>query len=471
MSNFRDTIIIGGGLSGLIIAHKLKRNQPNNQFAILEKSEGTGGVIRSFSDNGFLAEEGPHGFLDNCQESKELLAETGLDQECVKAPLSTFVRYVCINGSLKMIPQSPLKIIRAPLIPWRDKFRVLGDLFKEPLEGEPTVAKWADYRFGKALLPYVDAVFTGTYAGDYNELKIDAVMPGVRALEKHYGSVIRGLFAKARAAKKKNKSGKERSGEKLAMPAMTSFPEGMQRLPEKLSESLVDGKELFLNCTATRIRKTQRGWSVDTPGTSYQADNVILALPVNQALSLLSEIDSSMPFKQIPEAWIATIVFGFERAQLPPGFGFLIPEVENRFTLGTLFSSNMFPNRAPAGSIVFETLVGGRRHPERLLLDDGELIRHSLADIRGLLDLPPTPVFTKVLRPHGGIPQLESGYPDLVDWRNRLMRKNNGLFVCGFGWDGIGINDMVKTATSIADAVQQGGTQEQDEVDVKKVYF
>jgi oxygen-dependent protoporphyrinogen oxidase len=466
MSTHRNTIIIGGGLSGLIVAHKLKLNSPNNRFAILEKSPDTGGVIRSFQEDGFLAEIGPHGFLDNCQESRELLAETGLDRESVKAPLSSFVRYVCMNGRLMMIPQSPMKIIKAPLIPWRDKFRVLGDIFREPLEGEPTVAKWADYRFGKALLPYIDAVFTGTYAGDYNELKIDAVMPGVRALEKQYGSVIRGVIAKARAAKKKNSSGK-----KLEMPAMTSFPEGMQRLPLKLSELLVHGEELFLNAPATRLRKTQRGWSVDTPDTTFHGENLVVALPVNQALELLSGIDSSLPLRQIPEAWIATVVFGFEGATLPPGFGFLIPEVEKRFTLGTLFSSNMFPNRAPAGTIVFETLVGGKRHPERLQLDDQELIKRSLADIRGLLDLPPTPTFTRVLRPHGGIPQLEAGYPDLLNWRNNLVQNREGLFICGFGWDGIGINDMVKTATLTADMINTGSDQNGSETEFKKVYF
>jgi len=466
MNNHRNTIIVGGGLSGLIIAHKLKLNNPKDRFVILEKTNNTGGVIRSFQENGYLAEIGPHGFLDNCQESKELLAETGLDRECVKAPLSTFVRYVCINGRLKMIPQSPMKIIKAPLISWKDKFRVLGDLFREPLEGEPTVAKWADYRFGKALLPYIDAVFTGTYAGDYNELKIDAVMPGVRALEKQYGSVIRGVIAKARAAKKKNKS-----GEKLEMPAMTSFPEGMQRLPQKLAESLITGDELLLNCPATRLRKTQRGWSVDTPDTTFHGDNLVLALPVNQALGLLSGIDSSMVLTEIPEAWIATIVFGFEGAILPPGFGFLIPEAEKRFTLGTLFSSNMFPNRAPDGTIVFETLVGGKRHPERLQLDDQELIKRSLADLRGLLDLPPAPVFARVLRPQGGIPQLEAGYPGLLKWRNNLTRKSDGLFICGFGWDGIGINDMVKTATSTAEKISTGSKHGQQEAEIKKVYF
>ena len=153
-----------------------------------------------------------------------------------------------------MIPQSPLKIIRAPLIPWKDKIRVLGELFRPPLEGEPTVAKWADHRFGKALLPYIDAVFTGTYAGDYNELKIDAVMPGIRALEKQYGSVIRGLIAKARGAKKKNVAEK-----KLTLPAMTSFPEGMQRLPEKLSELLVAGEDIVFGCPAFAAAQNTAG--------------------------------------------------------------------------------------------------------------------------------------------------------------------------------------------------------------------
>lgn len=466
MTKYRDTIIIGAGLSGLVVANKLRRKFPAHSFAIVEKDSTTGGVIRSFVDNGFQAEYGPHGFLDNCQESRELLTETGLDKECVKAPLSTFVRYVCIGGKLQMIPQSPLKIIKAPLIPWKDKFKVLGDLFKEPLAGEPTVAKWADYRFGKALLPYVDAVFTGTYAGDYNELKIDAVMPGVRALEKQYGSVIRGAIVKARLAKKQATSLK-----KLEMPAMTSFPGGMQRLTDKLAESLNPGEDLFLNTQASGVMKTASGWQVTSSTASFHCRNIVLALPLNQALPFLGMLDSSLPSTHIPEAWIATVVFGYKNATLPPGFGFLIPEIEKRFTLGTLFSSNMFPNRAPEGHIVFETLVGGRRHPERLELADEELISQCLRDVEDLLDLPNPPVYTKVLRPAGGIPQLEKDYPQLLSWRNTLVQNHPGLFICGFGWEGIGLNDMIKKAAYIAEDVGQGSRQGKKEEGLKKVYF
>ncbi|RZW26611.1 MAG: protoporphyrinogen oxidase [Desulfobulbaceae bacterium] len=465
MHHRKDTIIIGAGLTGLVIGHKLKHQHPGHQLMVIEKSARTGGVISSFKENGYLAESGPHGFLDNCIESRELLQETGLETECVRASLQTFVRYVCIDSKLMMIPQSPLKIIRAPLIPWKDKFRVAGELFKEPLAGEPTVAKWAEYRFGKALLPYVDAVFTGTYAGDYNELKIDAVMPGVRQMEQEHGSIIRGVLAKIQQARKK-KGNKQ----KLSMPSMTSFPDGMARLPQRLAE-ILGPESISFNCEVTGIQKDAKGWLVETVHDTYQTANLVLALPVNQGLRLLTAVDDTSPLQQIPEAWIATVVFGFEGATLPPGFGFLIPEREQRFTLGTLFSSNMFPNRAPNGHIIFETLVGGRRHPERLELDDETLIQDALTDVKGLLALPHNPTYTRVLRPAGGIPQLEKGYPQLLKWRNDLVRENPGLYVCGFGWEGIGLNDMIKTACSVGETIISQTTQIQEQAEAKKIYF
>lgn len=460
-----DTLIIGGGLSGLTVAHKLRHSCPEQQFLVLEKSDRAGGVIWSRAEQGFLAENGPHGFLDNCPESQLLLQETGLDQECVKAPLSKFVRYVCMDGELRCIPQSPPKILMAPLISPLAKLRVLGDLFKKPLAGEPTVAEWVAYRFGPALLPYVDAVFTGTYAGDLNRLVIDGVMPGVRRLEMDHGSVIRGLLAKMRQSKKNGDKKKE-------LPAMTSFPGGMARLPEKLAESLQPGRDLLLNCGVLAIRKTLSGWEVDSEQGTHEARNLVLALPINPSLGLLQGLTPAMPRNAVPEARIVTIALGFgPGSTLPPGFGYLAPEQEKRFCLGALFSSNMFSDRAPQGHILLEALIGGRRHPERLDLDDATLIRKALADLRQLLPLQGEPVYAKVLHPKGGIPQLEAGYPSLLDWRDQLMREHEGLFIHGFGWEGIGLNDMIKSATRVAEAIRKNARGRKEEAAVKGVYF
>lgn len=465
MTHTLDTIIVGAGLSGLTVAHKLRLKDKRHKLLLIDKNEQPGGVIRTHRENGFISEIGPHGFLDNSEASKLILAETGLDKEAVKAPLIDFVRYVYLNGKLNMIPQTPRKIAMAPLIPWRDKFRVLQELWQSPLEGEPTVAKWINHRFGPALLPYIDAVFTGTYAGDFNALTIDGVMPGVRQLEKQYGSVIRGLIAKAF---QKKKSGKRA---KFTMPAMTSFPNGMARLPEKLAEQFKP-EEFLMGTGVTAIARGENGWGVQTDtGAEFHASQLVLALPTNTALQLLAPLNAGMPATSIPEAWIVSVIMGFENTVLPPGFGFLTPEVEQRFTLGCLFSSNMFPGRAPDGHVVIETLVGGKRHPERVALDDETLIQKALADIKNILDLPKAPVYSTVLRSNEGIPQLEKGYPELLAWRDALSKTHPGLHVCGFGWEGIGLNDMMKTATYVAEAIRNSAQSGSTQAEIKGIYF
>lgn len=466
MTEHTDTIIIGGGLSGLTVAHKLRISCYGHKYIVLEKSGSTGGVIRSHRENGFIAENGPHGFLDNCRESIEILRECGLDRECIKAPLLNFVRYVLLAGELRTIPQTPGKILMAPLIPWSAKLRVLAELWRKPLEGEPTVAKWVAHRFGEALLPFADAVFTGTYAGDPNRLTIDSVMPGARALERQHGSLIRGVMAKARQGGKKDPTRR-----KLAMPAMTSFPGGMDRLPQKLGEYLTPDEDLFLHCNVQKVFRQNGRWQVESSRGNFTADNLVLALPVNASLQLLKNF-ATPPFAAIAEAEIVTVVFGFgPGSSIPPGFGYLTPEQEKRFSLGTLFSSNMFPGRAPAGHILFETLVGGRRHPERLQLSDDELVARAYDDVKDILQLTGQPVYTKVLRPWGGIPQLEQNYPRLLEWRDNLEENQSGLHICGFGWQGIGLNDMMKHGVRVAETIGRSRPKKNSGAEVKGVYF
>lgn len=459
-----DTIIVGAGLTGLTVAHKLRLQDPGHRLLILDKAESAGGAIRTHREEDFISEIGPHGFLDNNEISQGILAETGLDKEAVRAPLMDFVRYVYHKGKLNMIEQTPFKIAKAPLISWPAKFRVLGDIFKRPLQGEPTIAQWVEHRFGAAMIPYMDAAFTGTYAGDIHRLRVDAVMPGVRAIEKQYGSVIRGLIAKAIA---KKRSGAKKS---FIMPAMTSFPNGMIRLPERLAEQF-SAEELLLSTGISAIKRQENGWSVTSEeGTIYSAEQLVLALPTNAALSLLESLRAGMPQQDIPEAWIVSVILGYKNAQIPPGFGFLTPESENRFSLGCLFSSNMFPGRAPDNHIVIETLVGGRRHPERVAMDDATLIERASKDIEEILGLK-NATYTRVLRSKSGIPQLEEGYTNLLSWRDALVRTHPGLHICGFGWEGIGLNDMMKTGTKVAEAIHSARNSGSSEAEAKGIYF
>jgi oxygen-dependent protoporphyrinogen oxidase len=466
LSNY-DVCVVGAGLSGLSAAAFVLRQQPALNLLVLEQSGEPGGAVATYHDRGYQAEWGPHGFLDNCEESRELIRLAGLEADATTAPLDRFVRYVCLDGRLQCIPQQPLKILRQPLIPWSAKLRVLADLWTSPLAGEPSVAEWVAHRFGKALLPFADAVYTGTYAGDIERLKIDAVMPGVRDLERAHGSVIRGLFKKMRAARANQgvKSGRK------GLPAMTSFSGGMAMLPRRLAEGLAAQGCLAYNRGALGIKQEGEGWRIATAQGDLTCRHLALALPVNQGLSLLDgRLPTPPPLGSVPEARILSVLLGFDhRASIPFGFGYLAPEAEQRFALGALFSSHMFPGRAPQGCHLLEALVGGRRHPERLELSDDELVKGVLQDLCQLMELPP-PSFSAVLRPRAGIPQLEGGYPGLLAWRDEVHAAHSNLHLCGFGWKGIGINDMVKEARRMALRItaQDRGSEG---AEVKGIYF
>ena len=456
-----DTLIIGGGLSGLAVAHFLRRRHPDHKLFILEAASRPGGVIKSQRRDGFLSEYGPHGFLDNCPESQELLQSLRLDRECVTAPLAQHVRYVYLHDRLNLIPQSPGKIIAAPLISWPAKLRIIAELWQKPLADEATVAAWVERRFGRELLPYADAVFTGTWAGDYEKLRLAAVMPGLRALEAAHGSVLRGLI---KTMRQKRKNGGHKTMPR--MPAMTSFPTGMERLPGRLAEEFAASGELLLDCPVLSIERDGEFWRARTAQGDFFCRALVVALPVNQALRLLRSYADAPD--DAPEAFVKNVVTAFAGQKLPLGFGYLAPEVAGRYAMGSLFSSNMFLGRAPAGHILCETMVGGRRHPERYQEEDS--LPRVLADMGHTLGLRGQPVYAETLRPLGGFPQLEEGAARLLAWRERLVADNAGLFVCGCGWNGIGINDMIKTAKAVATArlTGDGGNQT---AEVKKIYF
>jgi oxygen-dependent protoporphyrinogen oxidase len=459
-----EVLIIGAGLSGLGVATFLKHKQPDISLLVLEQGDHPGGAVRSHLEEGFLAEAGAHGFLDNCLESRVLVHEAGLDSEVEKAPLKEFVRYVCLDGELKLIPQQPGRILKAPLISRSEKLRILLELFKKPLPDEPSVARWVEHRFGSALLPFADAVFTGTYAGDIERLKIEAVMPGLYKMEQEHGSVLKGLLNKMWSGRKK--------GTKKGLPAMTSFSAGMERLPRAMADKLALNREIMYRTAVRSIEQEDDGWLVRTGQLELRGRHLVLALPVNRCLALLADVNvGTPPLNSIPEARLATVALGFsDKAEIPFGFGYLAPESEKRFTLGALFSSHMFPGRAPEGHVLLEALVGGRRHPERLERTDDEIIDKVYRDLKELIDLPEPPVFSRVLRPKSGIPQLEEGYPALLAWRRELHEKRENIHLCGFGWQGIGINDMHKEAWKVARRILSG-LQEQESDEIKGVYF
>ena len=121
-----NTVIIGGGISGLSAGHFLKKK--NIDFVIIESNKKLGGVIQTIKKNNFTFENGPNTILNNNTSINQLLKDLRiLNKIILPNKKANTNRYVFNNNNPIAIPTSLLKFVLTPLLTFQAKFRV----FKE----------------------------------------------------------------------------------------------------------------------------------------------------------------------------------------------------------------------------------------------------------------------------------------------------------------------------------------------------
>src|ERR1035437_7368333 len=171
------------------------------------------------------------------------------------------------------------------------------------------------------------------------------------------------------------------------------------------------------------------------------------------------EVQASMPlhlrkFAEIRYPPVASVVMGFRREDVAhscEGFGMLIPKVEGFKILGTIFSSSLFPNRAPAGHLTLTSYVGGERYPELASLPPGKLYALTCEDLRVLLGVRGRPTFQHSVYYPKAIPRYNVGYGRSRELRTEIEGKALGLFLAGHYRDGISLSDTIVSACNVAD--------------------
>jgi oxygen-dependent protoporphyrinogen oxidase len=164
----------------------------------------------------------------------------------------------------------------------------------------------------------------------------------------------------------------------------------------------------------------------------------------------------TVTFSEISYPPVAAVVLGFRREDVAhscQGFGMLIPKIEGFKILGTIFSSALFPNRAPTGHITLTSYIGGARYPELGLLLPEKLVEATLADLRALLGVKGSPVFIHTKTWAKAIPQYNVGYGKYRDLLNEIEAKTPNLFFAGHYRDGVSLGDSMVSGVKIAERV------------------
>jgi hypothetical protein len=143
--------------------------------------------------------------------------------------------------------------------------------------------------------------------------------------------------------------------------------------------------------------------------------------------------DALQEFSEIRYPPVASVVLGFRREDVAhpcEGFGMLIPKIEGFKILGTIFSSSLFPNRAPAGHLTLTSYIGGQRYPEFALLPPEKLVALTCEDLRVLLGVSRQAGLPALRALSEGHPAIQRRLRPLprIDERNR--KPGGGLFLC-----------------------------------------
>ena len=451
----RTVAIVGAGITGLTAAFCLKRK--GVPVTLYEADDRVGGAIQSIRANGYLAEFGPNTILETSPKVTQLVVDAGLAARRLDPDPRASARYVVRYQRPIAMPGSPFGFFTTKLFTGRAKFALLREPFVRPRRDgkEESVAEFVLRRLGQEFLDHaIDALVAGIYAGDPYKLSVPQAFPKLGQLEARYGSLIKGQIFGARERKRRGEIAKDRAPK-------FSFDEGLQVLPETLREYL--GEAVRLNTTVTRLTQTSGGWTLDVRerGQQTRAEHsaVIYAGTAFKLAEL--EVQSEMPlhlntFAEIRYPPVASVVLGFRREDVEhpcEGFGMLIPKVEGFKILGTIFSSSLFPNRAPAGHLTLTSYVGGERNPDLASLPPDKLFALTCEDLRVLLGVKGKPTFQHSVFYPRAIPQYNVGYGRFRELMAEIERKAPGLFFAGHYRDGISLSDTMVSGCKVADRV------------------
>lgn len=457
----RRVVVVGGGISGLATAYRIRslsRDAPP-EIVVLEGSDRPGGKIRTDRDGGLLREWGPNGFLDNVPETLDLVRELGLEGRLVAAREEAANRFLFHGKGLWKVPSSKAEFFHTGLLPLSAKLRILLEPWaRRAPEGDESVFDFARRRIGEVpARRLVDAMVRGVFAGDSRALSLRSAFPAMAAMEKEHGSLMRAM--KERARERARLGGEAGSGGGPFGPGGTlrSFDGGMQVLTDALAQSL--GGAVRTGKRAMGIAREGDGWAVQSSdGEIHRADAVVVAAPAPDAAMLLHRLDPRFrePLEAIPLAPVTVVALRYraeDASKAAKGFGFLVPGGEPLSVLGVLWESTVFPGRAPEGEVLLRAMIGGARNPDLAALPEDEIVHVVRRDLFVAMSIEADPLEVRLHRHLQGIPQYNLGHADRLVTLNTIRCDHPGLHLTGNSYRGVALNLCVRDAGAVAAAV------------------
>lgn len=455
----RRIVIVGAGLAGLTCARDLAR--AGHDVLVFERDPRAGGAVHTLRRDGFTFELGPNTIPSSSAAFASLVDDLGLRSRLIHTGGAGSTRWLWFHGKLVALPGSPVGLITTPLLSPSAKLRFATEVlrrFVPPDDGrEPSFEEFLSERIGRESTRLLAGAFVrGVYAAEIGELGARSAFPRMWQASVRHGGLVRGLlFGRSKALEEK-RSAAERASRSVLM----SFPGGLSELVDALVVEL--GARMRVGLGVERLQRHGRGWLVATSdGNAVFADRVVVATQAPGAAKLLDGLFDTSPLRRVRHARVSVVLLGFQPGPvLPAGFGYLVPPDESARgsiaprALGTIFTSNLFPERAPAGGAATASFY---RTDDLGGLDGAELVDVACADLALALGVtkPPRAAVHHIQRWNDVIPRLEPEHDRrLAAYHERLREDLPTLHLAGSYVGGVSVDSVIATGRSVAREVQ-----------------
>jgi protoporphyrinogen/coproporphyrinogen III oxidase len=331
-------VIVGGGISGLALAHQLAaRGMP---FLLLEASGRVGGVMRSGRVEGHLLEWGPQrGRLT--REFSTLVDELGLREELIKAP-TDLPLYVFRNGRLRRVPFSIGAFLTSDILSWPGKFRILLEPFTGAARDEEAVADFFTRKIGReAYENLAGPLYGGLYASDPQQMVLGLSLRHVLREFNVGRSMMLPLLKR---------------GGTIAPPDACSFNEGMETLPRAMYHR--HQANIRLNTPVHSIAEDGSGYVVRTADETIEARHVVLTSPAPATARLLQDVAPAAATSIGSLNYNPLTVVHLHAETNLRGLGYQVSLAEPLVTRGVTWNDSLFGRKG-----VYTVYLGGAKNP------------------------------------------------------------------------------------------------------------
>ncbi|HEX9178422.1 MAG TPA: protoporphyrinogen oxidase [Mycobacterium sp.] len=435
----RSYSVVGGGISGLTAAYKLRRLVGDDALiTVFDPADTLGGTLRTVRVAGHPVDVGAEAFVARRPEVPALLAELGMADLQID---TTGVRPLIYAGAgLHPLPEGTVNGIPtsaqslAGLVDDATVARVAAEP-SQPLRWargtDPAVADLVADRFGAQVVARsVDPLLAGVYAGSAATIGLRSAAPGVASALDN-GAVS--LTEAVRAALPPASSG----------PVFRAVGGGYQRLVDEL---LRQSRAEVVQTAVTRLDPDGDGWQL---ADDRCADAVVLAVPVPQLALLVGAVapEAAAAAHGIPVASSVVLALAVPTdTALPQRSGVLVASGEPLRAKAITLSSRKWGR---PDDVELLRLSFGRFGDDiaRTATDD-ELVSWAIDDLSMVFGVTVEPVEAHVARWIDAMPQYGPGHGALVARLREALPDT--LALAGNYLDGIGVPACIASGAAAA---------------------